>query len=80
MKIFTGRVVTKKMPKTVAVVTERVFAHPLYQKRIKRMKKYQVHDAEDKAKVGDWVKFAATKPVSKLKRWKIIEVLKEKKK
>ncbi len=79
MKIFTGRVVAKKLPKTAAVKTERVFAHPLYQKRVKRMKKYQVHDPEDSAKVGDWVKFTATKPMSKLKRWKIIEVVKEKK-
>jgi small subunit ribosomal protein S17 len=80
MKIFTGRVVAKKLPKTAAVVTERVFAHPLYQKRVKRMKKYQVHDTEDKAQVGDWVKFTATKPVSKLKRWQIIEIVKESKK
>ena len=80
MKIFTGQVISKKLPKTATVVTERVFAHPLYQKRVKRMKKYQVHDEGDSARAGDWVKFTATKPVSKLKRWKIIKVIKGDKK
>lgn len=72
MKIFTGKVTAKKMQKTVTVEVERTVRHPLYGKRYKRAKKYQVHDDFD-VKVGDIVKFAACKPVSKLKKWKIVK-------
>jgi len=72
MKILTGRVIAKKMPKTATVTVERTFTHPLYLKRIKKAKKYQVHDPEEKTKAGDKVHFAASRPVSKLKKWRII--------
>jgi len=72
MKIFSGTVIAKKMPKTATVVVERVFPHPTYKKRIKRIKKYLVHD-EFNVKIGDKVQFVASKPISKLKRWKIIK-------
>lgn len=75
MKIFTGRIIAKKDEKTAKVVIERVVAHPLYRKRLKRVKNYLVHD-EFQAKVGDLVKFKAGRPVSKLKKWQIIEILK----
>jgi small subunit ribosomal protein S17 len=74
MKIFTGKVISKKMEKTATVAVERVVVHPVYKKRIKRIKKYQVYD-EVGTKVGQVVKFAASKPFSKTKKWKIIEVV-----
>ena len=79
MKIFIGQVVSKKMEKTATVVIERVVIHPIYQKRFKRTKKYHVHD-ELGTDIGDTVKFSASKPYSKLKRWKIVEIIKGSKK
>jgi len=73
MKIFTGVVISKKMDKTATVAVERVVVHPLYKKRFRRSKKYHVHD-ELGVEVGQTVSFVACKPVSKLKRWKIIQV------
>lgn len=78
MKIFTGRVVSKKMPKTATVVVENMTIHPLYGKRLFREKKYHVHDEMD-VKVGDLVRFVETKPYSKTKKWKIAEVVDEEK-
>jgi len=79
MKIFIGKVISKKMEKTATVSVERVFAHPRYKKRVKRVKKYQVHD-EVGTKLGDNVRFVGSKPYSKLKRWRIVEVVDKKKK
>jgi small subunit ribosomal protein S17 len=80
MKIFKGKVKSKKMDKTATVEVVRVVAHPVYKKRYKRTKLYNVHD-ELGSKVGQTVKFIDCKPVSKLKKWKIIEILgKEKEK
>lgn len=78
MKIFKGKVVSTKMAKTATVVVERILVHPIYKKRFKRARKFQVHD-EIGVKVGDRVSFAATRPISKLKKWKIRKVLGEKK-
>ncbi len=74
MKIFRGKVISKKMDKTATVAVERIVVHPLYKKRFKRTKKFHVHDDKG-VKVGDEVKFVASKPYSKLKKWKITEVL-----
>ena len=71
MKIFTGKVISKKMEKTATVVVERVFVHPVYKKRVRRVKKYHVHDIFD-TKVGQKVSFVGCKPYSKTKKWKII--------
>lgn len=71
MKIFTGKVIATKTAKTAVVSVERVVVHPLYKKRFRRDKKYQVHD-EKGVKVGDVVKFSASKPYSKTKKWRII--------
>lgn len=76
MKIFTGKVVSTKMAKTATIAVERVIIHPLYKKRSRRDTKFQVHD-EIGVKVGDVVKFSDCKPVSKMKRWKITEVIKK---
>lgn len=72
MKIFTGIVISTKMPKTATVEVERFLSHPVYKKRFKRSKKYQVH-TEREVKVGDRVKFINTKPISKSKKWIILE-------
>lgn len=77
MKIFLGRVRAKKMEKTAVVVVERLVTHPVYKKRLRRTKKYHVHD-EIGVKEGDRVKFVTCKPVSKTKKWKIVEVVKDK--
>jgi small subunit ribosomal protein S17 len=76
MKVFTGMVVGKKMYKTATVVVERVFQHPVYKKRIAMSKKYQVHD-ELGASVGQTVRFVPTRPYSKMKRWKVIEIVED---
>jgi len=74
MKIFTGIVVSKKMEKTATVLVTRIVAHPVYGKRLKRTKKYHVHD-ELGTKMGQKVKFVACKPISKTKRWKVVEII-----
>ena len=79
MKIFKGKVVSTKMAKTATVLVERILIHPIYKKRFKRVRKYQVHD-ELGVKIGDKVSFVTTRPISKLKKWKIIEVLNDNKK
>lgn len=74
MKKFTGTVISKKMTKTVTVLVERLWRHPVYKKRVKRSKKYLVHD-EIGVKVGDKVVIQETRPISKRKRFKAVEVL-----
>lgn len=79
MKIFKGKVVSIKMDKTATVVVNRVVIHPVYKKRYKRSKKYHVHDTFG-VKVDDEVMFIASKPYSKLKKWKIIKIVENEKK
>lgn len=74
MKIFTGRVIHKKMAKTATVEVDRVMMHPVYKKRYKQSQKYHVHD-DMGAKIGDEINFVATKPYSKTKKWKIVEIV-----
>ncbi len=71
MKVFIGKVTSTKMLKTATVVVERVVVHPLYKKRKTVSRRFHVHD-EIGVLVGDIVRFAASKPISKLKKWKII--------
>ena len=80
MKIFTGTVLTVGMQNTVVVRVERKIAHPLYQKLLRRSKKYKVDTAGKAINIGDMVKIGETKPMSKDKYFKIVEVVKEKKK
>ena len=74
MKIFIGKVISTKMPKTAKVLVERTVIHPIYKKRYKRAKKYQVQD-EIGVKQGQRVKFVASRPFSKTKKWKIVEIV-----
>lgn len=76
MKIFTGKVISTKNQKTAVAVVERVIVHPVYKKRFKRTKKFQIHD-ELGALVGQTVKFVASRPYSKTKKWKVVEIIKE---
>ena len=79
MKIIIGKVISTKQQKTATVLVDRMVIHPLYKKRYMRSKKYQVHD-ELGVVVGQNVKFVASKPYSKSKKWKIIEVIENQKK
>jgi small subunit ribosomal protein S17 len=77
MKIFTGKVIATKSAKTATVSVGRVTVHPIYKKRFRRQTKYLVHD-ELGVKIGDSVKFVACRPYSKMKKWKITEVVNNK--
>jgi len=70
-----GVVIGNKMKKTVTVLVERQVRHPLYKKIVKRRKKFLVHDEYEKCKVGDLVKIVETRPLSKRKRWRVLEIL-----
>lgn len=76
-QIFRGIVVSDKMEKTRVVKVFRTYRHPLYEKVIRSYKKYYVHDELNKAKSGDEVEIIATRPISKLKRWRIYRIVKK---
>jgi len=73
-KVRTGLVVSDKMTKTVTVQLTRQFAHPLYGKQVKQTKKVKAHD-EQGAKVGDTVRITETRPLSKTKNWRVVEIV-----
>ena len=70
-----GKVVSAKCDKTITVLVETYKKDPLYGKRVKYSKKYTAHDEENNAKAGDTVKIRATRPLSKTKRYELVEVL-----
>jgi len=70
-----GEVISAKMDKTIVVRVERRFPHPQYKKIVKLQKKFYAHDGDKKAKQGDTVRIAECRPLSKLKRWKLVEVI-----
>ena len=70
-----GRVVNDKMDKTVVVAVETPRRHPLYKKTVKRAVKYKAHDEDNKSKSGDFVRIVETRPLSKLKRWRVAEII-----
>jgi small subunit ribosomal protein S17 len=74
-KIYTGEIISDKMTKTVVVAVKRLTQHPLYKKTIKRVVKFKAHDEEDKCKAGDIVKIIESRPLSREKRWKVIEIV-----
>ncbi|NLG35902.1 MAG: 30S ribosomal protein S17 [Lentisphaerae bacterium] len=71
----TGVVTSDAMDKTVVVQADRRIAHPLYGKVIRRSKKYTAHDEKNEAKKGDRVRITETRPLSKTKRWRLVEIL-----
>ena len=74
-KTFIGVVESNKMDKTITIRVSRLVKHPAYGKYIHRSTKLAAHDPENKCGIGDRVKVAATRPLSKTKRWRLIEVL-----
>ena len=74
-KTRTGLVVSDKMQKTVVVAIERRVPHPIYGKMITRTKRLKAHDEENSAKVGDTVRIVETRPLSKDKRWRVVEIM-----
>ncbi|HLS23683.1 MAG TPA: 30S ribosomal protein S17 [Pseudogracilibacillus sp.] len=76
-KVYTGKVVSDAMDKTITVLVETYKVHPLYGKRVKYSKKYKAHDENNVAKVNDIVKIMETRPLSKTKRFRLVEVVEE---
>ena len=74
-KSRTGLVVSDKMDKTVVVAIERRVPHPVYGKMVTRTKRLKAHDEENSAKVGDTVRIVETRPLSKDKRWRLVEIV-----
>lgn len=75
-KTRIGVVIPSKMAKTAVVETVSRVPHPKFRKIVKKSKKFYAHDEENKAQVGDLVRIMETRPLSKLKRWRLVEVLK----
>jgi small subunit ribosomal protein S17 len=76
-KVMQGTVVSHGADKTVVVQVERTTRHALYHKIIRKRKKYHVHDEANQAKVGDKVEIMGTRPLSKLKRWRLVQILEQ---
>jgi len=74
-KVYTGKVISNKMDKTVVVAVTRLFQHPVYKKTVKKVSKFKAHDEENRCKIGDDVKITETRPLSKDKRWLVLEVM-----
>lgn len=74
-KLFVGTVVSDRMQKTVVVSVERFFRHRQYNKLVRRRTKVKVHDEEQSCRVGDRVKVMETRPLSRDKRWRVVEIL-----
>jgi small subunit ribosomal protein S17 len=73
--ILTGKVTSAKMAKTIVVEVQRLVQHPKYRRVVRISKKFYAHDENSKAKTGDTVRIVASRPLSKLKRWRLKEVL-----
>jgi small subunit ribosomal protein S17 len=71
-----GRVVSNKMNKTIVVVVESLKKHRIYKRTYKQTKRFQVHDEENTCQIGDVVRIEESRPLSKMKRWRLIEIVK----
>ena len=74
-KILRGKVTSNKMDKTIVVEVITLKSHPVYRKRFRASKKYYAHDEQNQCQVGDVVTISETRPTSKLKRWRLLEVI-----
>lgn len=74
-KILLGEVVSDRMQKTITVRVERRVRHPMYERVVKRSKKFHAHDERNQCKIGDIVRIIETRPLSKTKRWRLLEVV-----
>jgi small subunit ribosomal protein S17 len=77
VKTKTGRVVSDAMDKTIVVAVERLVEHPIYKKRMRQTKKFHAHDENNEAHVGDTVRIAETRPISKTKTWRLDEIVRK---
>ena len=77
-KTRVGRVVSDKMEKTVVVAVRRTRTHPLYKKLMRRTTKFMAHDEQGEARIGDTVRIVESRPISKTKHWRVVEVLERK--
>ncbi|AEF16399.1 30S ribosomal protein S17 [Thermoanaerobacterium saccharolyticum] len=76
-KVRIGKVVSNKMQKTIVVAVEDRIRHPLYNKIVRRTKKFKAHDENNQCNIGDIVKIMETRPLSKEKRWRLVEIIKK---
>ena len=76
-KIVSGQVVSDKMDKTIVVTVERRFSHPVFKKIVRRNKKYKAHDEKNECNVGDIVEICECRPLSKHKRWRLVDITKK---
>ena len=76
-KKLTGVVVSNRMDKTVVVVVERLTRHPIYNKYFRKHSKFMAHDPGNQCAIGDEVRIIETRPLSKMKRWRVLEVTKK---
>ena len=74
-KIRFGRVTSNKMQKTIVVQVSRTVRHPQYSRVIKQVNSFKAHDETNQAGIGDWVKIMETRPLSKEKRWRLVEII-----
>jgi small subunit ribosomal protein S17 len=74
-KVRTGKVVSDRMEKTVVVFIERLVKHEKYGRYVRRRTKFKVHDEKNECKVGDVIRFMETRPLSKDKRWRFVEIV-----
>lgn len=76
-KVLSGEVVSDRMDKTITVKVERRIRHSVYERVIRRSKKYHAHDEQNQCHVGDQVRIIETRPLSKTKRWRLLEVVRQ---
>ena len=74
-KALLGEVVSNRMHKTITVMVERRVRHPIYERVIKRSKKYHAHDERNQCRMGDVVRIVETRPLSRTKRWRLQEIV-----
>jgi small subunit ribosomal protein S17 len=74
---WVGRVLSNKMNKTVVVAVERSVVHPIYRKVLRRVTKMKAHDEQNVCRVGDRVRLVETRPISKEKHWRVVEVIQD---
>ena len=74
-KVLVGEVVSNRMQKTITVRVERRVQHTIYERVIKRSKKFHAHDEHNQCKIGDRVRIIETRPLSKTKRWRLLEIV-----
>ena len=72
---LVGRVVSDKMDKTITVLVERKIKHPLYKKYLTRSKRYHAHDVENQCGIGDVVRIKESRPISRTKKWRLLDVI-----